>query len=82
MIGVEGNQLPDATTVASLIISLISAGVSQMAKMLGPKVIVTANKAITIETVVMAILMLVGRPVVGPMPWMPMSNRGILIISL
>ena len=44
-----------------------------MLKMLRPKVRVIAIKAIAIR----AVVMVMGRPVVRPIPWMPMSSRGI-----
>ena len=44
----EGNQLLDATILASLAILLSSAGVTHMHKMLGPKVRVMATKAMAI----------------------------------
>ena len=40
---IERNQLPNATTVASLTISLSSSGVTQKHKMLGPEVRVMAT---------------------------------------
>ena len=45
LIAVGSNQLPDATIVVSLTILLSSAGVTQMPKMLEPKVRVIAVKA-------------------------------------
>ena len=35
-----------------------------------------------IRTVVVVMVMAMGRPVVRPMPWMPMSSRGIQLFSL
>ena len=45
LIVVEGDQLADTTTVASLAISLSSAGVIQMPRMQGAQVRVMATKA-------------------------------------
>ena len=42
-----------------------------------PKVRAMATKAVAIKAVVVAMFGVVGRPVVGPMPWIPMSSRGI-----
>ena len=64
LIVVEGNWLRDATTVESLVISLNSAKVSQMHKMLGPKVRVIATKAVAFKAVVMA--RIIGRTLVRP----------------
>ena len=75
LIKVEGNQLLDATTVARLAISLSSAGVTQMHKIPGPEVM--AIKAVAIIAMVIVMVMVMGRPMVGPIPWMPMINRGI-----
>ena len=52
---VEADQLPNASIVASLAISLSSARVTQMPKMLGPKVREVATKAVAIKAVVVAI---------------------------
>ena len=41
-----------------------------------------ATKAMVIRPVVVVIIMVISRPVVEPMPWMPMSSRGIQLISL
>ena len=82
LIVVEGNQLLDATIVASLAILLSSAGVTHMHKMPGPKVRVMVTKAMAIRAMVMVMVMVMGRPVVEPMPWMPMSSRGIQLVSL
>ena len=76
MIVVEGNQLLDATIVASLAIFLSSAGVTQMYKMPGPEV-----KAVVIRAMVVVMVVVMGRPVIKPMPWMPMSSRGIWLVS-
>ena len=80
LIMVEGNQLLDATTVASLAILLGSSGVTHIHKMLGPKVRVMATKTIAIGAVVMVMVVVMGRSVVKPMPWM--SSRGIRLVSL
>ena len=77
LIMVEGNQMLHATTVASLTILLNSAGTTHMHKMLGPEVRVVDTKAVAIRAVVMVIVVVVGRPMVEPMPWMPMSSRGM-----
>ena len=77
LIVVEGNQLLDATIVASLAISLSSAGVTHMYKTLEPKVRVVATKAIAIRAIVIVMVMVVGKPMLEPMPWMPMSSGGI-----
>ena len=79
---VEGDQLLDATIVASLAILLSSAGVTHMPKMPGPKVRVVATKAVAIRAMVRVGIADVGRPMVEPMPWMPMSSRGIQLVSL
>ena len=77
LIIVKGNKLPDATTVASLAILLGSSGVTQMPKMPGPKVRVVATKDMAIMSIVVTMVMVVVRPVVRPMPYMPMSSKGI-----
>ena len=41
-----------------------------------------ANKAMVIRFVVMVMVVVVGRPVVGPMPWITMNSRGIQLVSL
>ena len=82
IIMVEGNQLPDATTMASLAIFLSTAGVTQMPKMQGPKARVITTKAMATRTMVLALLGVMGRSMVGPMPWMPMRHRGMQLISL
>ena len=48
-----------------------------MHKMLGPKVRVMVTKAMAIRAMVMVMVMVMGRPFVEPMPWMPMSSRGV-----
>ena len=74
LIMVKGNQLLDATIMASLAILLSSAGVTHMHKMLGPKIRVVATNAIAIKVVVMVVVIVMGRPVAKPMPWMPMDE--------
>ena len=78
---VKGNQLLDATIVASLAILLSSAGVTQIHKIPGPKVRVMATKAMAIRAMVMVMVVVMGRPMVEPMLWMPMSSRGIRLVS-
>ena len=73
----KGNQLLDATIVASLAISLSSAGVTNMHKMLGPEVGVMATKAMAIRAMVLIMVIAMVRPMVEHMPWMQMSSRGI-----
>ena len=73
----KGNHLLDTTTVASLDILLSSAAVTYMCKMVGPKVRVVATKAMVIRAMVIIMVIVVGWPMVRPMLWMPMSNRGI-----
>ena len=41
-----------------------------------------ATKAMVIRAMVLVMVMVVGRPMVKPMPWMPMSRRGIQLVSL
>ena len=82
LIMVEGDQLLDATIVASLAILLSSSGVTHMHKMLGPEVRVVVTKAMAIRAMVVVMVMVMGRPMVEPMPWMPMSSRGIRLVSL
>ena len=82
LIVVEGYQLLDAIIVASVAISLSSAGITHMHIMLGPEVGVVATKAMAFSVMVIIMVMVVGRPMVEPMPWMPMSSRGIQLVSL
>ena len=82
LIMVEGGLLLDATIVASLAILLSNAGVIHMHKMPGPKVRAVVTKAVAIRAVVMVMVMAVGKPVVEPMLWMPMSSSGIRLVSL
>ena len=62
--------------VASLVILLSRAGVPQIFKILGPEARVVATKALGIRAMVVIMT------VVGPMPWMPMSSKGVQLISL
>ena len=82
LIMVEGDQLPDATIVASLAILLRSAAATHMHIILGPEVRVMVTKAMVIRAVVIVLVVIMGRFMVKPMPWMPMSSRGIRLISL
>ena len=41
-----------------------------------------ATKAMAIRAIIVAMIRLMGRFVLGPMPWMPMSSRGIQLIPL
>ena len=86
MIMFKANQLLDATIVASLAISLSSAGATHMYKMLGPKIRVVVTKAVAIRAMVMVMVVVmvvvVGRPVVEPMLWMLISSRGTWLVSL
>ena len=68
LIVVKGNQLLDATIVASLAILLSSAGATHMHKMLGSEVRIVAIKAVAIRAVLMLMVIVVGRPMVEPMP--------------
>ena len=82
MILLEANQVPNIIDFVSLAISLNSAGATQICKMPGPKVRVVATKPMPIRAEVVAIVGFVGRPMVGPMPWMLVSRRGFLLIAL
>ena len=82
LIVVKGDQLLDATIVASLAIFQSSAGVTHMHIMPGPKVRVVATKAVAIRTMVMVMVVVMGSPVVEPMSWMLISSRGIQLVSL
>ena len=42
----------------------------------GPEV-----KAVVIRAMVVVMAVVIGRPVIKPMPWMPMSSRGIWLVS-
>ena len=63
--------------MASLAISLSSAGVTQIHKMQGPKVRVMITKAVAIRAIFMVMVIGMGRSVVEPMLWKPISRRGI-----
>ena len=82
LIVVKGYQLLDAIIVASLAIFLSSAGPTHMHKMLGSKVRVMVMKTMAIRTVVVVMVVIMGRPVVKPMPWMPMGSRVMRLVSL
>ena len=79
---VKGNQVLDATIVASLAILLSSAGVTHMDKMLGREVRVVDTKPMAIRAMVVVLVMIVGKLMVEPMLLMPMSSRGIRFVSL
>ena len=68
----EANQLPDATIVADL---QYNAGITQMLKILGPEVGTMVNKTIAIRAMVLALIQVMGRPMVEFKPWMPISIR-------
>ena len=53
-----------------------------MHKMPGPKVSVMATEAVAIRAMVIVIVVVMSRPMVEPMLWMPMSGRGIRLVSL
>ena len=78
----EDNQLPDATIVASLDILLTSAGATQIPKMLGSNIKIMATKSMAIKVMVVVMVMVIGRPMVWPMPWIPMSSLGIWLVFL
>ena len=82
LIMVKGDQLLDATIVASLAILLSSIGVTHTHRMPGHEVRVVATKAMAIRDIVIVMVMVMGRPMVEPMPWIPMSSRGIQLFSL
>ena len=63
LIMVEGDQLLDATIVASLVILLNSAGVTHMHKILGPEVRVVVTKAVAIRAMAMFIVVRVAMAV-------------------
>ena len=64
LILVEGNQLADVTEAAILVILLSSAGVTQMHKMMGPKVRVMATKKVTVKAMIVPIFGVTSRPLV------------------
>ena len=45
-----------------------------MHKILEPKVRIVTTKAMVIKVMVVAMVGVMSRPVVGPMPWISMSN--------
>ena len=53
-----------------------------MHKMPGPKLRIVVTKAMAIKAVVVVMVVVMGRPIVEPMPWMPISSRGIQLVSL
>ena len=63
LIVVEGDLQPDATTVASLVISLRSTEVTEMPKISGCKVRVMPTKVLDIRAMVVAKAAVVGRPI-------------------
>ena len=75
LIIVVTNQLLDAIIVARLAILLNGAGLTQMPILLVPKVRLMATKAnyVAFKAVVMAMVRVMGRPMVKPMLWMVMS---------
>ena len=81
LIVVKGAQLLDATIVASLAILLSSSRATNIHKMLGPKGRVVVTKKVAIRAMVIVMVMFVGRPMVEPMPWMPMSSRVMRLVS-
>ena len=48
-----------------------------MHKMLGPEVRVMASKSMANKAMVIAMVGIIGKPILGPMLWMPTSSRGI-----
>ena len=82
LIMLEANQLPDATTIASLDILQSTAVVSQTPKILGPKVRMVATKTVALKVMVVVVVGFIGRPMFGPMPWMPMISRCIQLMLL
>ena len=53
-----------------------------MHKMLGSKIRVVVAKAVAIKAIVMFMVMVVCRPMVKPILWMPMCSRCIRLVSL
>ena len=53
-----------------------------MHKTPGPKVRVVATNSMAIRAMVVVMIIVMGRPMVWHMPWMPMSSRGTRFISL
>ena len=48
----------------------------------GLEVRVMVTKSMAIKAVVVVIVEVISRPMVKPIPWMPMSSRGIQLVSL
>ena len=48
-----------------------------MPNLLGPEVRIVAPKAMAITAIVVAMVGVMGRPIIKPMTWMPMSSRDI-----
>ena len=46
------------------------------------KVRVMVTKAMAIRAVIVVLVIIMGRPIVEPMLWIPMSSRGIQLASL
>ena len=53
-----------------------------MHKIQGPNARVMATNTVAIRAVVIVTVVVVGRPMVEPMPWIPMSSRGTRFVSL
>ena len=53
-----------------------------MHKMLGPNVRVVATKLTAIKVMIKAMVGVIGKLAVGPMPWMPMTSRALQCTSL
>ena len=53
-----------------------------MNKMPAPKGRIMATKAMDIRLVAIVMVIVMGRPIVRPIPWMHMSSQGIQLISL
>ena len=51
-----------------------------MPKIPWPEARVMATKAMAIRAMFIVMVMIMGRPMVGPMLWLPMSSRGIQLI--
>ena len=77
LIIVEDYQLLNATIVASLTILLSSVRATHMYKMPETKFRVMFTKAMAIRAVIVVMVMVMGWPMVEPMPWIHMSSRGI-----
>ena len=48
----------------------------------GPEVRAMATKAVAISAIVLVMVVVMGRLMVEPMPCMPISSRGIQLVSL